>query len=188
MSNHPSRTERWKERGGRSLGGGGRGISAPFVKWPRDGSYAWLEGRVVAVWPGKYGEVATVELTALSRNLVAVEGAGEDRRRVQVGEGDMLNVGLNYSALEGIGPEQEDRLIHLAFTGWAESKTGDQYRAFEVLEAPEDATPEQERGRRPEREPDRRPEPEPRRREPSGTPPVGKSGDELPGEGDDLPF
>lgn len=132
------RTEQWRERGARSLSGGG-GISAPFVKWGDD--YAWAEGRVVSVWPGKYGDVATLELTAVSRNLVTLEGAGEDRRRVQVGPGDRLNVGLNYTALEGVGREQEGRLVHVAFVGWEESRSGDRYRRFEVLEAPEDAEP-----------------------------------------------
>jgi hypothetical protein len=176
---HRSRTEQWKERGARSLSGGG-GISAPFVKWPKDGSYAWLEGRVVSVWDGKYGEVATVKLTAVSPNLGAVEGAGEERRRVQVGTGDTLHVGLNYSALEGIGPDQEGHLVHLAFTGWAESKGGDRYRAFEVLEAPED---EAATG-------DRRPEPVPRRPASPGLRPGPKpdGGDELLAGDDDLPF
>lgn len=67
-----ARTERWRERGARDLSGGG-GISAPFVRW--GDAYAWAEGRVVSVWAGKFGEVATLELTAVSANLAAVGGA-----------------------------------------------------------------------------------------------------------------
>lgn len=127
-----SRTDQLRRGGARERGGGGGG--APFVKWPD--RYSWVEGRVVTTWEGKYGLSATVEVTVVSDGLQA-KGKTEDGEPFirPITPGVEVNVGLNYATLEGtIKPDDEGKYFHVAFEGWGETKNGDRYRVFAVLE------------------------------------------------------
>lgn len=128
-----SRTNELRRGGAQERGGGGGG-GAPFVAW--HDCYAWVEGEVVNVWSGKYGDTATMAVTAVSDGLEA-KGKTEDGQPLQrpVTAGTEVNVGLNYATLkETIRAEDKGRRFHVAFEGWGESKNGDRYRIFAVLE------------------------------------------------------
>lgn len=130
-----SRTDDLRRGGARERGGGG---GAPFVKF--GDSYAWVEGHVTGFWTGKYGEVATLTVTNASAGLEAV-GKDEDgeKYRVAVETGMEANVGLNNAALEGrILESDRGKHFHVAFEGWGETKDGQNFRQFAVLEIPPD--------------------------------------------------
>ena len=42
---------------------GGSGGGAPFIKWPKDANYAWVEGKLQERREGHYGDSATIEVT-----------------------------------------------------------------------------------------------------------------------------
>lgn len=133
-----SRTEELRRGGARERGGAGGG--APFVKWPD--RYAFIEGEVIDHWTGKYGDAVTIAVRNVSNGLEA-KGKTEDGQvfQRQITAGTEVNVGLNYAALEGtIREEDRGRQFHIAFEGWGESKNGDRFRIFAVLEVPEIAT------------------------------------------------
>lgn len=138
-----SRTDDLRQGGARERGGSGGG--APFVKWPD--TYAWVEGDVVDVWEGKYGLSATLNVTNASAPAPDAKGRTEDGEQYvrPITPGAEINVGLNYSTLEGtITKDDVGKHFHVAFEGWGEAKSGDRYRVFAVLEVPhegEGATP-----------------------------------------------
>ena len=126
-----SRTEDLARSGATSIGGGGGGAS--FVKW--DDEYAWVEGRVREIWESQYGKVALLEVTAASDTLRVTDKDDEgNKTSVGVVAGDDLNVSLNYAGLKGINAGHITATIHIAFEGWGETKAGQRFRAFRVLE------------------------------------------------------
>lgn len=123
-----SRTDDLRDKGARSVTGGG--ADSPFVRWPD--SYAWVEGRVLSFWSGKYGKVMTLRLTSASKNLRA--GDADDPEPVSSDQ--VINVGLSSTALQDVPEEvSTGAVVHVAFEGWETSeKSGNDYRVFEVLE------------------------------------------------------
>ena len=114
---------------------GGSGGGAPFIKWPKDSNYAWVEGRLSKIWAGHYGDSATIEVTATSKGLAAKgrDEAGEEITSTP-NPGDVVNVGLNSSALQDtLSQDDVGENVHIAFEGWEESKGGNNYRVFTVL-------------------------------------------------------
>ena len=127
-----SRAEQLLKSGrAKSLTSGG---SAPFVHWPADGQHMFIEGEVVELWEGKYGQVARLLISQASANAWGVSGGGDSQSRAPIETGQQVNVGLNYAALEGVGEKQVGGSVHIAFTGWGETKDGNPFRQFEVLE------------------------------------------------------
>jgi hypothetical protein len=132
MSN---RTDELRDGGARDRTASGTGT--PFVKWGEH--YSWVEGQITKIWEGKFGLSATTRVTAVSNELFTV-GKGENGEKVTclVTPDTEVNIGLNYAALDGaIVPGDEGKHVHVAFEGWQESKTGDRYRLFAVLEMPD---------------------------------------------------
>ena len=126
-----SRTEDLARSGATSIGGGGGGAS--FVKW--DDEYAWVEGRVREIWESQYGKVALLEVAAASDTLRSMETDDEGNKKlVVVPAGGEINVSLNYAGLKGINAGHITATIHIAFEGWGETKAGQRFRAFRVLE------------------------------------------------------
>jgi len=165
-----NRTDELAGAGAKPLGGSGDG--APFVKWGDD--YAWVEGKVLNLWTGQYGENARVSVTDYSEQLRAKHD--KDTPAVNVTQGMEVNVGLNYAALEGIGPEQVGAVVHVAFEGWGETRAGNNFRMFKVYEiTPSELKPEPEQQ-----------EPKPDYPEPVAVGP-GAPGSEQPPL-DDIPF
>lgn len=115
------------------------GDTAPFIVWPKDDEFTSVEGELMSVWTGKYGPVARIEVHKASDNTVAVIGSGDAQSRVSIEPGTEVNVGLNYAALEGIEEDQVGQIVHVAFTGWGETKKGDRFRQFDVFAFSDDA-------------------------------------------------
>jgi len=127
-----SRTEQLRRSGrAKSLP---NGASAPFVQWPQDDEFVFIEGKVVGVWEGMYGMVARLSVSTVSANARGVTGSGDSQSRAPIEIGREVNVGLNYAALHGVSEEQVGRNVHLAFLGWGQTKDGNRFRQFEVLE------------------------------------------------------
>lgn len=125
-----SRTDELMQGGARSRTG--RGGGAPFVKWGDDP--AWVEGKVLDIWEGKYGMAARVYVADCSDNL---EAGGKDEMGPVEKETE-VNIGLNYAALEdSVTEEDRGAGLHFAFTGWGKTKDGTRFREFAVLEVPE---------------------------------------------------
>ena len=129
-----SRTDDLRQ-GGATDRTGGSGGGAPFIKWPKDSDYAWVEGKLQKIWTGKFGDSATIEVTATSEGLVA-KGRDEDGEEItsKPKSGDVVNVGLNSSSLQDtLSQDDVGEAVHIAFEGWQESKGGNSYRLFTVL-------------------------------------------------------
>lgn len=129
-----SRTDDLRRDGAQERGGSG-GSGSPFVKWADD--YAWVEGRLDKIWVGKYGDSATITVTGATPEL-ATKGKDEDGNVVMahVSAGDVVNVGLNSSALEDrLSEDDVGENVHIAFEGWQEPQGagGNRYRLFTVL-------------------------------------------------------
>ena len=93
----------------------------PFVKWPQD-DYAWVEGTVLEIWEGQYGE---------NVKLSIIDSGPEDGPL----PGSTVNVGLNSAALrDKVTKEDLGKGVHIAFCGWKESCGGNRYRLFTVIE------------------------------------------------------
>lgn len=130
-----SRTDELRDEGAKQVGGGGE---HPFVKWGE--SRAYVEGEIVSYWESKYGGVFTMRVFDCSDHLEAQ--MGQDEPMVKVEPGQTVNVGLQYSALEGLGEKYVDKSLHIAFEGWEKSRTGNRYRVFQVFDVtPEHADP-----------------------------------------------
>ncbi len=130
-----SRTEELKERGANRVSGGGS--DAPFIKWPEKTGkhYAYIEGRSLSVWEGKFGAVLT--MTADHGEAIRAVTSTEDGEpeTVKLEPGMKVNVGLNYSSLKDFVPRVEiGHEYHIAFNGWEKSRGGNTYRVFEVLD------------------------------------------------------
>ena len=142
-----SRTDDFRQGGASDRTGSGGGGGAPFIKWPKGADYAWVEGEVLNIWEGKFGDSVTLKITAHSKALVA-KGRGEDGEEVMSRPtvGDEVNVGLNSSALQDtLSRDDKGKVAHIAFEGWEESKGGNQYRLFTVL-LMEDRAPSSDNG------------------------------------------
>ncbi len=124
-----SRTDDLKRQGARSIGRGAGG-SAPFVKFGDE--YCFVEGIILDFWTGEYGRVAKMRVTAKSKNLMGSMGADEPQEPIE--EGATVNVGLNYAALEEVTDSFLGSTVHIAFIEWGETKKGQRFRAFDVLE------------------------------------------------------
>ena len=106
------------------------GERTPFIDWPPEGP-AWIEGELVEVWEGTWGDNATLTITGVSGGL-----SPRDGQPFKIGE--RVNVGLSPAALKDT--VSKDQIggppLHFAFLGWAESGAGNKYRRFMVLEVP----------------------------------------------------
>ena len=130
-----SREDGFRQGGGSDGNGGGGGGGAPFIKWPKGADYAWVEGEVLNIWEGKFGDSVTLKITANSKALVA-KGRNEDGEEVMSRPtvGDEVNVGLNSSALQDtLSKDDKGKVVHISFDGVEEAKGGNQYRLFTVL-------------------------------------------------------
>ena len=117
--NPVSRTDDLRQGGAQDRTGGG-GSGAPFVKWQDD--YAWVEGKLDKIWAGKYGDSATITVSGATSGLVT-KGKDEDGNVVMdyVRAGDVVNVGLNSSALEDrLSSDDVGENVHIAFEGCQE--------------------------------------------------------------------
>lgn len=163
-----SRTDELKRSGAKPIGKGSGG-SAPFVKFGDD--YAYVEGVIVDIWKGEYGRVAKIRTTDVSENLVAQMNAEEPTEPVRAGE--TVNVGLNFAALEEVTDSFLGACVHIAFVEWGETKRGQRFRAFDVLEV--EPAPWQSHDDDDEAEPDA-PSPSPT----SDRPDAGVTDDDIP--------
>ena len=114
------------------------GDSAPFVVWPKE-DYAYVEGRLEECWEGIYGPVARISVHKASENAEGGIGSGDERYRTVIEAGNEVNLDLSYAAFPGISESQIGKVVHVAFTGWGETREGNRYRQFEVfaLDEPE---------------------------------------------------
>ena len=129
-----SRTDELREAGASDRTGGGGG-GHPFVKWPKDKEYAFVEGRLTKIWTGKYGDTAVIDIAQHSDGL-AVKGRDEEGNEITTSPtaGDTVNVGLNSASLKDtLSQDDVGSDVHIAFEGWEESKGGNTYRLFTVL-------------------------------------------------------
>ena len=108
------------------------GDPAPFVKWPEE-DYAYVEGRLEQVWEGTYGPVARISVHRASDNAEGVIGSGDERYRTVIKPGNEVNLGLQYAGLKGLAESQIGKVVHVAFTGWGETREGNRFRRFEVF-------------------------------------------------------
>jgi len=118
--------------------------NTPFVDW--GDSYNWLEGTIINFFDTKYGQCATLEVTATydGAELVAKsrDHNGQEVRGFVVA-GAKINVGLYSAALKGkIPAEKINHNYHIAFEGWGESKAGNKYRIFTAFDLGEADTPQ----------------------------------------------
>lgn len=164
-----SRTDELKRSGATPIGRGSGG-SAPFVKFGDD--YAFVEGVVVDIWKGEYGRVAKIRTTEVSENLVAQINADEPTEPVRNGE--TVNVGLNFAALEEVTDSFLGATIHIAFIEWGMTKSQQRFRSFDVLEV--EAAPWQSHDDEDEAEPEPGPSPPP----PTSAPDAGVTDDDIP--------
>ena len=107
-----------------------RSSATPFVVWPKE-DHAYVEGLLVKLWEGTHGPVARISVHEASDNVEGVTGSGDAQYRTVIEAGSEVNLGLNYAALDGIGESQVGKVVHVAFTGWGETKGGNSFRRFE---------------------------------------------------------
>lgn len=128
-----SRTDDLRNRGATDRTGGG----GAFVRWPKDDRHVWIEGEVRELWESEYGPAVSLRVSAVD-GVVAGGGEGSPARDIIPGE--EVNVGLNYASLkDAVRPEDVGTKLHFAFEGWGETKSGDNFRRFAVLEVPSPA-------------------------------------------------
>ncbi len=111
------------------------GNQYPFVTWPD--TYVFIEGKVERIWEGKYGEVAELLVSGVSKDLKAALGVETERVETGIDVGEVVNLGLGYATLDGVITEKDiGSELHVSFAGWSESKSGQRFRQFAVLEVP----------------------------------------------------
>ena len=73
----------------------------------------------------------------------AEAGSGDEQNRTPIEAGNEVNLGLNYAALKGISESDIGKVVHVAFTGWGETREGKPFRRFEVfrIDKPESSVP-----------------------------------------------
>ncbi len=108
------------------------GDSAPFVAWPEE-EYTYVEGLLENLWEGHFGPVARILVHEASENAEGVIGSGDEQNRTAIEAGTEVNLGLNYAALKGISESDIGKVVHVAFTGWGETREGNRFRRFEVF-------------------------------------------------------
>ena len=107
----------------------------PFIKWPANAPpAAWVEGQLLEIWAGRYGDNATIAVTGCSAGLTAGEGGPVTGR---------CNVGLSSATLKDrVTDEHVGEVLHFAFLGWVEpTNGGNRYRSFEIQVVPEELQP-----------------------------------------------
>lgn len=154
-----SRTDEVRNSGARPIGGGD---NAPFIKWGN--SYVWVEGVIESFWEGDFGKVARLRVTNAHPELEGQKS--KDEPREGIGPGMTANLGLSYAALNGIEEHLRGATVHVAFTGWGETKGGQRFREFTVLEL----------------------EPAPARQAPASSGGGGSSSSPAPVTDDNIPF
>ena len=132
------RTDELLRDGAKEVGGG---PAVPFVKW--SDVYAYLEGLVLEIWEGPHGPVCRFRLSECE-NLVAISGKGADKVEHKLQPGMEVNLGLSYAGLKTIDKERVGKILHVAFEHWGETRDGNPFRSFRVLELPDDNTAESE--------------------------------------------
>ena len=133
-----SRTDDMRGRGAERQGTGGGGGGAPFVSW--GDRYGWIEGEVTGTFDTRYGLAATIKVSGVFENGLDTQGSDEDGNRYEgrVTVGNEVNVGMGLSTLEGkITEDDVGKSFHVASDGWSESKSGQRFRAFTVIELTE---------------------------------------------------
>ncbi|MFQ5888813.1 MAG: hypothetical protein ACE5JR_02035 [Gemmatimonadota bacterium] len=129
-----TRTEELLRQGVRTLSKGGK---APFVKWGDEP--CWLEGRILGRWESQYGPVLRIEVMAASENLTATTGTGKEKVEYPVLPAVDVSLSLSYKALrDALANVGDGRLIHVAFEGWSETRGGNTFRNFIVLDLSEE--------------------------------------------------
>ena len=104
----------------------------PFVRWPEE-NYAYVEGRLEELWEGIYGPVARISVHKASEDAEGVIGSGDEQYSTVIEAGDLVNLNTNYAAFPDISESQIGKVVHVAFTGWGETRDGNRYRQFEVI-------------------------------------------------------
>ena len=111
------------------------GNQYPFVTWPE--TYVFIEGKVERIWEGKFGEVAELLVSRVSKDLRAALGVESERVETGIDTGEVVNVGLGYATLDGVITEKDiGSELHISFAGWSESKAGQRFRQFTVIPIP----------------------------------------------------
>ncbi len=113
----------------------------PFVRWPD--VYAYLEGLVLEIWEGTFGPVCRL-LLSKCENLVGISGKGADKVEHELQPGMEVNLGLTNAGLKTIDKELIGKMLHVAFEHWGETRDGNPFRSFRVLELPDDSVAEAE--------------------------------------------
>ena len=137
--NSKRRTDELLESGAKELDGQQK---APFVRWPE--VYAYVEGRVLQIWEGTYGLVCRLRLERASENVEVVSGKDSDQTDQRLQPGMEVNLGLSYAGLKTIDDERVGKRLHVAFEHWGETRDGNRFRSFRVLELPGDNDVESE--------------------------------------------
>ena len=132
------RTDALIQDGAKQLGSQ---AAVPFVRW--QDAYAYLEGLVLEIWEGTYGPVCRLRLSECE-NLLGISGKGADRVEHRLEPGMEVNLGLTYAGLKTIDEERIGKMLHVAFEHWGETRDGNPFRSFRVLELPDDDTAESE--------------------------------------------
>ena len=126
------RTDELLRDGAKQLGSQ---AAVPFVRWPD--VCAYLEGRVLEIWEGSFGPVCHLKVSECE-NLVGISGKGADQVEHELQPGMEVNLGLSYAGLKTIAEEQVGKILHVAFEDWGETRDGNRFRLFQVLEMPDD--------------------------------------------------
>ncbi len=132
------RTDELLRDGAKQLGSQ---AAVPFVRWPD--AYAYLEGRVLEIWEGSFGPVCRLRLCECE-NLVGISGKGAEKVEHELQPGMEVNLGLSYAGLKTIDEKRVGKILHVAFEHWGETRDGNPFRSFRVLELPDDSTAESE--------------------------------------------
>ncbi|UCC73026.1 MAG: hypothetical protein JSV86_00220 [Gemmatimonadota bacterium] len=114
-----------------------RNGQAPFIRWPEKGDdrEAYVEGTVMEVWKGDFGEVARVLVDKAAPGMVAVTGKDKDLKEYPVEVGMIVNVGLSCANLKNtISPDRRGEVVCVCHEGWGTTKrTKQDFRKFDVL-------------------------------------------------------
>ncbi len=132
------RTDELLRDGAKQLGSQ---ATVPFVRW--QDTYAYLEGLVLEIWEGTFGPVCRFRLSECE-NLVGISGKGADRVEHELQPGMEVNLGLTNAGLKTIDEERIGKVLHVAFEHWGETRDGNPFRSFRVLELPDERPAEEE--------------------------------------------
>ena len=110
--------------------------TAPFVKWPADGT-AFIHGKVVDIWEKDYGPNVELEVFKTSDNLT-------DKNNVKIEPGSRCNVSMSFATMKDnndkplVTDEHRDKYVCFELLGKRASAKNPQrqYSLFQVLKTP----------------------------------------------------